>query len=527
MLKIHLPEQDKIIECSPGGNLYEILSGEGLMDAPCGGGGLCGKCICKVENSVAEKIPFHESTSEFFTAEEIVAGWRLACLFEVESDIYVNLPLPSRLVNIICSGYMKDFAHDVAAVPGEKTAAQHYGAAIDIGTTTVVASLIDLERGIEIESVACLNGQKAFGQDVMTRIQYASSRAHGTEILKKTIVKDINRLISELCKKHQIGTDDIHDISVAANTTMIHFLAGINPQSLGKWPYKPAFEGALTFKCQALGLNAAYDSDVYCLPIVSAFIGGDITAGVLACDLENSTKNTLFIDIGTNGEIVLAGDGLYYACSCAAGPALEGMNISCGVRAAQGAIDDVSIDGEDVRYTTICGADAEGICGSGLLAGIAEMRREGIINKRGRLQDHSTVEMIEGKKRFVIDKKRNIYITQHDIRQVQLAKGAILSGIYTLIMARGINTGEVQRVLVAGQFGAHLKAESLVGSGLLPPEWRGIISYVGNTSQSGAQICLLSQSQRKLVEKLANDIQYIELSQAAAYADLYIKCMQF
>jgi len=532
MFKIHLLKQDKIIECAPGANLYKILSKEGLMDAPCGAGGLCGKCKCKLEG--AKISPYQEYLASFFAEEEIAAGWRLACLFEVESDIYLELPQQNKLLNIISKGYMKDFSNDPVFALADKFAAstetspsKFYGVAIDVGTTTLVASLINMSEGKEIESIACLNGQKAFGQDVMTRINYADSISRGTEILQKTIVKDLNGLIGELCKRHKLKPDEINDVSVAANTTMIHLLAGINPIGLGKWPYIPEFEGALSINGQDLGLKVSHDCNVYCLPIVSAFIGGDITAGVLACDLENSRESTLFIDIGTNGEIVLAGEDHFYACSCAAGPALEGMNITCGVRAAQGAIEDVVIEGEAVRYATIGGADPDGICGSGLLAAIAEMLREGIINKSGRLQTHSSIEMVEGKKRFVIDKERNIYLTQHDIRQVQLAKGAILSGIYILLKVRGIKTNDVHKVIIAGQFGAHLKAESLIGAGLLPHEWWGIIDYAGNTSQSGAQICLLSQAERKLIEKLACDIQYIELSQVKDYENLFVNCMQF
>jgi uncharacterized 2Fe-2S/4Fe-4S cluster protein (DUF4445 family) len=541
-VKIRLLNLNKIIECEPGNNLYEILSNEGLMDAPCGGTGLCGKCKVLIDSQ--EDISDVESRS-FFTPEQIAAGWRLACSYKVESDISVELPQQSAMDNIISQGYLKEFVH--APVPiinadayiksrsGNENAAVStadklencYGVAIDIGTTTVVASLVDLNRGKEIESLACLNGQKAFGQDVMSRIHYADSNSRGTELLQKTIIDDLSGLISELCKRHKLTEDNIYDVCVAANATMIHLLAGINPASMGKAPYKPAFQGALSLKGLELGLPVSSFCNVYCLPAVSSFVGGDITGGILACGLEVPGEKTLFIDIGTNGEIVLAGGGRFCACSCAAGPALEGMNISCGVRAAQGAIDDVFIIGDAIHYTTIGGEAATGICGSGLLAAIAEMRKAGIINRSGRLQSHALVETAAGKKRFIIDAGRNIYITQQDIRQVQLARAAILSGICALLDEVGMRAGELSRVIVAGQFGAHLKVESLIGSGILPSQWRQIISYAGNTSKSGALICLLSQPERKVIETLAEKIQYIELSVLEGYEDLFVKCMQF
>ncbi len=498
------------------------------MDAPCGGTGLCGKCKVRIDSQ--EAIPVSETQAAFFTPEQIAAGWRLACLWEVKTDMTVELPQQFQMSNIISQGYMKEFVPDPSALlpGGGADAAQNcYGAAIDIGTTTVVASLVDLNSGREIESLACLNSQKVFGQDVISRIHYAASNPRGTEILQKTIIKDLKNLLNELCRRHDLIADNIYAVSVAANTTMIHLLAGINPEGMGKSPYTPAFQGALSLKGLDLGLPVSPYCDVYCLPTVSSFIGGDITAGVLACSLENANEKTLFIDIGTNGEIVLVDDERFCACSCAAGPALEGMNISCGVRATPGAIEDVFIAGDTVRYATIGNEAATGICGSGLLAAIAEMRRAGIIHKSGRLQAHPLVEVVDGKKRFMVDAGRSLYLTQQDIRQVQLAKGAILSGIYALLEAVGMKAAELHRVIVAGQFGAHLKAESLIGSGLLPAEWSEVISYAGNTSKSGALICLLSQPERAVIETLARNIEYLELSELEGYKDLFIKCMQF
>ena len=515
------------------------------MEAPCGGTGTCGKCKVRLQSPGAH--PADENLIAFFNAEQIADGWRLACLYKVNTDIYVDLPPQSSVSNIVSQGYMKNFVHapyarkvlntggnadlhlgnNIEAVNVANSTASCCGVAIDLGTTTVVASLVDLNGGREIDTLSCPNGQKAFGQDVITRIHYAGTNSGGTEILQKAIIKDLRNLLNALCRRHNLTMDNIYDVTVAANATMIHLLAGISPESMGKSPYMPAFQGVLSLSGLDLGLPVSPYCRVYCLPAVSSFVGGDITAGILACGLEDPSEKTLFIDIGTNGEIVLADGEHFCSCSCAAGPALEGMNISCGVQAAQGAIEDLFIDEHTVQYTTIGGEPANGICGSGLLAAVAEMRRTGIIDKSGRLLSHSLVKTVAGKKRFIIDDKQNIYLTQQDIRQVQLAKGAILSGIYTLLKTVGIKATELQRVVVAGQFGAHLKADSLIGSGLLPPEWEEIISYTGNTSKSGALICLLSYPERTVVEAIAKNIEYIELAQLEGYETLFVKCMQF
>ncbi len=546
-VKIHLHNGNKIIECEPGHSLYEILSHEGLMDAPCGGTGLCGKCKVRIQSrdtTSADDVSANENQA-FFTPAQIAAGWRLACGYKAVSDISVELPQQREMSNIISRGYIKEFIHAPAALlkadrqiqlpaGGDNTSASAacgikdcYGVAIDIGTTTVIAALVDLSRGKEIESLACLNGQKAFGQDVISRIHYAGSNDRGTEVLHKTIIHDLSGLIKELCRRHNLTADNVYDVCVAGNTTMIHLLAGINPAAMGKTPYLPAFQGPLSLQGLHLGLPIAAGCNVYCLPAVSSFVGGDITGGILACGLESPGEKTLFIDIGTNGEIVLADGKHFCACSCAAGPALEGMNVSCGVRAAPGAIEDVIISGDAIKYETIGGVAATGICGSGLLSAIAEMRRAGIINKNGRLQPHALVETAAGKKRFIIDARRHIFLTQQDIRQVQLARGAILSGVYALLDAVGMKVGELARVIVAGQFGAHLKVESIIDAGVLPSEWGRIISYAGNTSKSGALVCLLAQPERAVIENLAESIQYIELSLLEGYEELFIKCMQF
>jgi uncharacterized 2Fe-2S/4Fe-4S cluster protein (DUF4445 family) len=534
-------------------NLYHFLADLNLIDAPCGGVGCCGKCKVRILN---QDFTLHDAEKEFFTEKEIDQGWRLACLHSVEMDITLELPPKEVISEIVSNGYLRDFVknphisktldqdgntllmagNEVLGLEQGDTRNRLFGLAVDIGTTTVVASLIDMLTGKELTSVSCLNGQKNFGQDVITRINYAMTQTKGTLILQKTILKDLRNLIKEILtqchKDYSLSSEDIYEISVGANSTMVHLLAGIDPSSMGKSPYATAFSGLLVMNgAKELKLPVSEHCMVYCLPAVSAFVGGDITAGILACGIHHTSKNVLFIDIGTNGEMVLSRSGKFCACSCAAGPALEGMNISCGVRAAKGAIEDVRLVGVGrditVEVSVIGEVKPTGLCGSGLLSAVAELVRTGILHKSGRLLDHPLVERAAGKKRFIIDKENEIYLTQQDIRQVQLAKGAILSGIQTMARANDMTFSEIDQVMVAGQFGAHLKAESLTGAGLFPQELENVITYVGNTSKSGAYLCLLSFEEREAAEKIADKVSYIELSHLEGYDSLFVKAMEF
>ncbi|MEG1151541.1 MAG: ASKHA domain-containing protein [Oscillospiraceae bacterium] len=497
MFDIKLPNEGVTIKANEGEVLYDILTREGFIDAPCGGKGVCGKCGVTING-------------EFY----------LSCLYQIKEDISVYTAPKAQIGEIVSNGYRGEFAYDCF----EK---DKFGIAVDIGTTTLVATLVDMSNGKEICSLSKLNSQKSYGQDVITRIHFTLEHKDGLEILQHTIIGDLQSLLEQLYKENKVNINQICRITIGGNTTMIHLLMGANPSSIAKAPFEPLLKGSVRCKASDLGLLAADDCELFCLPSISSFVGGDITAGILACNLANVSEKTLFIDIGTNGEIVLSDNGKLSCCSCAAGPALEGMNISCGMRAAYGAIEDVNIAGEKAFAETIGKAEPLGVCGSGLLSAIAEMRKNRIINKLGRLQCHNLVEMVDGKKVFMICAEEQIYITQKDIRQVQLAKGAILSGILALLNNAKLEIKDIERVIVAGQFGAHLKAESLTGSGILPFQWADKIFYAGNTSQSGAYICLMSEEQCRKSEKVIENIKYIELSTLKGYEDLFVECLSF
>ena len=451
---------------------------------------------------------------------------KLSCEVRVIKDIEVTLPESEKASKITSTGFKKNFELDKA---------QGLGIAVDIGTTTVVAVLVDLASGKELESYSCLNSQKICGQDVITRIHYSDENLDGLKYLQNLILDDLRNLINKLLENYD--AQDVKAVTVAGNTTMIHLFAGVNPHSLSAAPYKPMFDGALKLSAKDLNLNNL-DCEVYCLPAVAAYVGGDITAGVLACGIDEMTGKILFIDIGTNGEMILANNSPsgvedvkslnLFACSCAAGPALEGMNITCGLRASDGAIDDVSIINNKIKFSTINNATPRGICGSGLLALIAELRSHKIINSSGRFNNHELVSLdSENKKRVVLDAEHDIYLSQKDIRQVQLAKGAILSGVVTMLKAADLKPEELDKVIIAGQFGAHLKAESITGAGLIPDSLTQKIIYAGNTSISGAEICLLSQTQRGQCENFTSKINYIELSTLEGFDKIFIESLKF
>jgi uncharacterized 2Fe-2S/4Fe-4S cluster protein (DUF4445 family) len=331
----------------------------------------------------------------------------------------------------------------------------------------------------------------------------------------------------------------IYEVAVAGNATMMHLFLGVAPSSLGKAPYTAAFTLCLTLPARELGLKIASFGEVYCMPSVSSFIGADIVAGIIATELLDKNERTLFIDIGTNGEIAFQSNGRIFACSCAAGPALEGMNISCGMRAAEGAIERVQIDRE-VEVQTIGGAPAAGLCGSGVIDAVAELLKAGVISSSGRFVKlkpgeirpwENRLQHDGGSPTFVLASGNGshpaVAITQKDIRQVQLAKGAIYSGILVLLRSLDIGFSQIERVYLAGAFGCHVRMDSLARIGLLAEELSNRTTLVGNSAKSGAMVCLLSQEKREEAMRIAKTVEYIELSCYPDFDRLFAGCLAF
>ena len=556
-----LPE-GRTIEFASGRRLMDILLENGVfVDNPCSGNGICGKCGVRITKGT---LPPPEETEKRFLSEEALKdGFRLSCMVFPEDDLTVLSPREETGHDILTGGYLPPFAYHPAisktvvrhadgtvntqvfrfgsliAEEDGDTSASLYGAAIDIGTTTVACALTNLTDGSILSESTGINAQKHFGLDVLTRITYET--VHGEEgiaALKTAMVDSLNEMIAGMCREAGISHEQIYEITVAANTTMLHMLLGVDARPIGKAPYRPAFLELQDLPAKEAGLAAADCARLVCLPSVSAYIGADIVCGAYVCGLAEAEDNVLFIDIGTNGEIVLSLKGRLLTCSCAAGPALEGMNISSGMRAAAGAVEDMTLTKDGLTLSTIGNRPPEGLCGSGILAAMRELLKNSIVRKNGTFIKPDTLPpgdyrlpyiKMDGKKRKfeLAAKPVPLYVTQDDVRQIQLAKGAILTGFTALLKKAGIEMSELDRVLIAGQFGAHLPEESLTGTGILPAETAGKITYVGNTSRIGAYMALMSTDVRDGMCELSGKMEYLELSQTENFDSLFASCLAF
>jgi len=534
MMQITIHPTGELIACNYGDNLLKVLVEAGIfIDNPCNGGGTCGKCKVRIlPYSVPPQTQATPSDSEcrFLSEDDMASGLRLACMTTVTGNITVEIPYKYRKHEILTAGYLPDFDREFRK--------SGYGIVIDIGTTTVVAALIDLTTGEELGGASMINAQKTYGSDVLTRITYECENPDtGAGRLQKTIIDSLNAMIGEICLTADVERTEIVEIAAAANCTMLHMLLGADARPLGKAPYTPLFTEAQTLYAKDIGLQTGDNTVLYCLPSVSTYIGADIVAGAYVCGLKEQTGNVLFIDIGTNGEIVLAHKGRLLCCSCAAGPALEGMNISAGMRAADGAIEDVSITPDGIELTVIGGKSPEGLCGSGILAVVRELLRTGIVKKQGvfikpdSLKENDFrsryIRMNGTKREFILHEHPDLLVTQGDVRQVQLAKGALLSGFIVLLKEAGLYMEELDRVMIAGQFGAHLPAASIVGTGILPAGLKEKIVYVGNTAKTGAYMAVMSRKAKREIEELAKRMEYLELAQTENYERIFTESMVF
>lgn len=493
------------------------------IDTACNGLGVCGKCKIKLEStdvSISERTLLGE--------ENIKSGYRLACMHsidEVDKEFILKYfesgKKPDSIV--LTESFTPKIIHT--------NIQEKYGIAIDIGTTTVAMELIDIKNAKIISKVADVNSQVKFGFDVMSRIAFTLENTEGLSTLQKSIVDTLNTLINKLIDKSKIKREDIAELAVSANTTMCHILLGESVESLGKFPFLPGFTEVKRVCAKDIGIDI--DATLITLPHISGFLGSDIVSGVYASGIcDDKEKNILFIDIGTNGEMLLKTDNNLLATSCAIGPALEGMNISCGIRAGIGTIDDFHIDEAGISYIIIGNTEPIGICGSGVLSMVRELLKAGFINKMGAIDkkcldsNHSFIKADDSGKPF-IKINDNLYFTAKDIRQVQLAKGAILSGIRALIQKAGIETCDITRVCIAGQFGKYISMDSFFGVSLLPKEFEGKVEYLGNTSLTGAYMALLDKNTIEYMTEISVETEYFELSKLEEYEKIFAKALRF
>jgi uncharacterized 2Fe-2S/4Fe-4S cluster protein (DUF4445 family) len=468
----------------------------------------------------------------------------LAAVGARENDVPVSVlqALPQALRDEPEGVTVTSFAGRILAVERGDTTAMKFGIAVDVGTTTVVSTLIELESGEQMASVSSLNPQAVFGGDLMSRIAFAQFNPGNLRKLHTRIVGLLNQHVEHLTRESGVVPKWIYKVVVVGNTCMHHLLLGIDPTWVGLAPYAPVMRHALVLSARELFLKVAPEARVCLLPIVAGFVGADAVAVALATRIHESDELRVAVDIGTNGEVLLGSRDRLWACSAPAGPALEGGQIRHGMRGARGAIDRVTVD-DDVRVHTLGEADALGICGSGLIDLVAGLLETGVIDWTGlirmeardglpsRLRDRMRMD---GEERvFVVARPgeagatREIVLTQDDVRQVQLAKGAIASGIAMLQRVAGVGPERIAELMLAGGFGNYVSIASAQRIGLIPVLPRGVVRYVGNAAALGAQLCLLSENERLHADRVAERVEHISLATHPDFEEIFVDAMNF
>ena len=415
---------------------------------------------------------------------------------------------------------------------------ENFGIAFDIGTTTIVGYLINLNDGKVYSIASKLNPQTSYGEDVVTRITYIKNNENGLNLLNSTVIEALNEIIQVNCKRAKIKQTQIYDATVVGNSVMHHIFLGLDPINIGLSPYVPITQHGLNVKARDLNLNISPQANVYVLPIIAGFVGADTMGVILSSHIDQEKELTLIIDIGTNGEIILGNRNILTTGSCAAGSALEGAHIKDGMRAAAGAIDSIKIDPNDfnVSYTTIKNKKPLGICGSGLIDAVAEMLKAKILTRSGSFNkefiDHKRFIKIDDSTEFIIAGKddtnlnREIKISQKDIREIQMAKAAFYSG--TMIILKDINgKNEIKQAYLAGAFGNYINKENAKFIGMIPDIPSERILQIGNAAGIGAQNCLLNKEMRDKAEGLLKRIKYVEIATKKEFQMEYAEAMYF
>ena len=446
------------------------------------------------------------------------ADWDVTAVLEMHNWRFENGP--PRLVELL---------------PGSER--DHlYAVAIDIGTTSNVVYLVNLLSGKVVDTAAEYNQQISCGEDIISRIVYAK-RPGGLEHLQRLVMQTLNGLIETLAERQGIAPSEIYKATVAGNTTMIHLFLGIWPEPIRLEPYIPTMNHPLPVRAVELGLHINPEATVDCLPGVGSYVGADITAGVLSSLMYQTEKLTLFIDVGTNGEIVLGNFDWLISCACSAGPAFEGSGVHSGMRATAGAIDEVWINSQtyEPTYRVIGNVRPRGICGSGMISLLAEMFLSGVIDKAGKVNvglDTPRTRVGEHGPEYVIawkeethDQREDIVITQADITNLLRAKAAIYAGFSVLTRNVGLQLAEVEQVLIGGAFGRYIDIEKAIQIGLLPDMPWDRFQYLGNTSALGAYISLLCPDMRREVMRIAERMTYLELSADNTFYDEFTKAL--
>ena len=590
----------------PGVTLFDAASWNGIaIDSTCGGHGTCKKCKIRVTGG---SVPASPLDARAFSPDELRAGWRLACRAQAVGDLQIEVPpLVTRpkaatvgvgrqvilrpaaqkryleLDEPSLSDQRTDLERVLAALddlelrvdlgvlrsigsvlraadfrvtavvvddvlidvqPGDTTA-RLYGIAFDLGTTTVVATLLDLSTGTPLAVASMLNKQQPFGADVITRISAIMMEPGAIDTLARLARETLAELTADVCGQAGVDPREICEVALAGNATMTHIALGIDPEPLGVAPFIMAARQLPEVRAADLGLPAHPRARAFVFPAFGAYVGGDITAGLLASGMDRDSRTRLFVDIGTNCEIVLGNRDWLLATAAPAGPAFEGAAIRCGMRAADGAIEVVSMTQDGLDLRVIGDAAPAGLCGSGLVDAVASLVGVGLLDRSGRfVPEEDAAALAPGlagrlttlgaERVFVLhwlgepgDVTRSIYLSQRDVRELQFAKAAIATGWNVLLQEAGLAPRDVQQVLLAGSFGSYLSPANAIRLGLVPrlPVLR--VVSAGNVAGEGAKMALLSVRERAGALALQEEVRYVELSDRSDFNDAFVEQLRF
>ena len=454
--------------------------------------------------------------------------------FDMKSDLRVLRTLPAILraaefkVTAVLGG------DQLIAVEPDDTREQSYGVAFDLGTTTVVGTLMNLRTGMAEAVRSTLNGQAPFGADVISRISHGMQGDEAKDELREAIQRTMNGILAELYEAAGVDRNRVYEMVIVGNATMLHLLLGIDATPISMMPFTPAFREPLYLPARDVGLDIHPAGYVQTLPVIGAYVGADIVAGVIATGLAREDKLRVFVDVGTNGEIVLGSVKRVLCTAAPAGPAFEGSQIRCGMRATDGAIEGVTLT--DHVELQVIGGDIppKGICGSGLVDTVAQLRLAGLLDAGGKMRSREEVPehplsdrliTVDGVRGFLL--AENVYLSQRDVRELQFGKGSIATGIKVLMDVMGVTAADLDEVLLGGSFGSYLNPESAKIIGLVPPVDVDRILSVGNTAGEGAKMSLLSFRERQVAFELPEKIEYVELSGRSDFNDSFVSVLAF
>lgn len=580
MFEVRFTKEDLVIAVEAGTTVMEAMRmAEVSVDAPCGGEGKCGKCLvdvcfdgenwetvkscqtgihkdCQVrthENAFAHKIlvdgahqdvegkpvldicevviprcPVGESTSDW----DRLCGTVQKALGE-QRNFEPNLKLLSPLGAYAKSGETVEVILSGEQVLDIRKAekAPVLMAAFDVGTTSVAGYLLDARTGGQLAVTSHLNPQTAYGGDVIMRANYALE--HGVDELAACIREQLSQMIRELCSEVNLPVEAVYEICVVGNTCMHHLFLGISPDSLVHAPYNPVISESITVSAAEYQICGNPAARLIVLPVIAGFVGADTVGCLLAARMEEEEKITLMIDIGTNGELVLGNRDRKIACSTAAGPAFEGAKISCGMRGAAGAIEHAKAENGRLTYSVIGGGAPIGICGSGLIDLVNALLDLGVLDDSGRLEETEDTIIVEGKPAYLLAASEHsgngepVYLSQKDIREVQLAKGAMAAGVNLLVKELGLEIEDIRQVYIAGAFGNYMDPDSACGIGLIPQKLRDRIVPIGNAAGEGAKMAVLSREELKRAQRLARDTGFLELAALPEFQDEFVDELDF